>query len=171
MLLFLLVQLLFWGCVSNEPIEKLTNPDKKRDLKLTKHHLEGEILYQYYDNFGFEACINYRVLYALETNEFTKIENKNKWKALPISKKDLIKINDMTNKADTVIITTKYNIIDRAKYYFADIRNEATEFIIDEDKCFINLTKGFYTLTDSSFTVYNKENNCNYSGAFIITTN
>lgn len=163
MILLLFSQILFFGCASNEAIEKLTIPDKKRDSQLTKYNFEGKILYQYYEYFGFtDGCINYRVLYLLQANEFTKIKEKNKWKALPISKKDLEKINDITNKVDTVVVTNKYNVIYREKYAFADIRNEATEFIIKEDNCFINLMQGYYALTDSSFTVYNKENNLLY---------
>jgi hypothetical protein len=163
MILLLFSQILFFGCASNEAIDKLTVPNKKRDNQLTKYNFKAEILYQFYENFGFtDVCINYRVLYSLQANEFTKIKEKNKWKALPISKKDLEKINDITNKVDTVIVTNKYNVIYREKYIFADIRNEATEFVIKEDKCFINLMQGYYSFSDSSLTIYNKENNLLY---------
>lgn len=118
-----------------------------------------DILYQFYEEFGFDEICTH-------TRSYFKVENfktKEGWVKLPMSKKDVLKLRLIPNKIDTLkgkTLDVKYAY----KLFFDDISLDRKEHVNDTDpfENEISLEKGYYKIDGSTFLIYNTNNRIYY---------
>ncbi len=144
----LLIALFFTSCSGKEETNKLNLA-----LISNKKISADQVCYQFYEQFGFtDLCEHYRTLYYLDQFKPTK-----HWKALPITKSDLRKINKSTsNKPDTLPAS---NLDVRYKYQtaFKDISLKMQEYINPDKDYVIAMKKGFYYFDKKHLKIYDAE--------------
>ncbi|MEL6850491.1 MAG: hypothetical protein AAFP92_18365 [Bacteroidota bacterium] len=144
------------ACNSNEngDAEFLPHPGYIKGYEIEK----DQILYQYFEKFGFtDICIHIRSYFAVENWSIT-----DGWKELPMTSKDISKVNSIPNKIDS-LESDVLSIFYQDKDFFADISLSSDEFI--RDTVFaktINLKQGYYRLTESTFEVYDSNSGAIY---------
>lgn len=123
---------------------------------IEKYNIDStKLTYQYYQTFGFgEKCEDLRLVFNMNKEVVLKSQ-------LPISQKDLKRINGFDNKADKLEGTSiSFNHNSRA--VFNDIELEYIKFIKDTSVS-INLLKGTYEIEtkefESTLKVYDTETN------------
>ncbi|MEL6658352.1 MAG: hypothetical protein AAFR36_17960, partial [Bacteroidota bacterium] len=103
-----------------------------------------DIIYQYYEKFGFtEVCEHNRML--IRSDSVSKLLVN--WNALPVSKEDVILINQIANKIDTLSSSLTYSIYYRHKDYFSDVMLTNAEYVengLTADSLNLNLEMGYY---------------------------
>jgi hypothetical protein len=147
--IFPLLLLVLSSCSLKQP------PKRLPDLSLIKPFtaVRNGILYQYYEKFGFtDVCVHYRSYFR--TNRFSPTQE---WLKLPISPSDISKINSISNKVDK-LTGKSFPILYQNKAAFSDISLESEEYVNPNltDKT-IDLTDGYYSLSEKSFMVYDNK--------------
>lgn len=150
--------ILMFSCASNEQIKKLESPNREINKRFNFLNIEYDIQFQFYEKYGFtDVCERYRVLGIVKDKD---ILNSKLWKKLPFSDEDLEKINNISNKTDSLgneIFNPRVFRIDS----FADIR--IASFFYDKMSFdTITLKKGFYLIDNEKFTIYKKDENLIY---------
>ncbi|BDD08912.1 hypothetical protein FUAX_13440 [Fulvitalea axinellae] len=144
-----LILLLFCSCTEEKDVAR------EPDLSLVKHYGIGKegILYQFYEKFGFtDVCEHSRTYFKIKNFKLDKT-----WKALPLSDKDRLKINSISNKADSVK-GDAIPVIYKMKDFYLDISLDMNEFIKDSVRLdAVNLSKGFYRVGKKHFEVYSPQ--------------
>ena len=119
---------------------------------------EDQILYQYYEKFGFtDICVHTRSYFTAKDFSVT-----NEWMPLPMTKKDRLRINSIPNRIDS-LPDDSFLVIYNHKNFFSDISLDSKEFIREttfEKK--INLRNGFYRINKTIFEVYNDKDDVIY---------
>lgn len=143
-----------FGCQGDKSKLKCdTNLIEEKNVK------ENNIIYQYYEKFGFtDVSKHYRSLYTIDN--FVLPEKLDK---LPIKKSDLLFINALSNKIDK-IDSRKIKIPYQFKDRFNDIMLDNFEYYDSSFKInSISLKNGFYELNKNGFKIYNPQTKTIYS--------
>lgn len=113
---------------------------------------EERIVYQFYEKFGFtDLCEHNRLLL-----DSISIVIDSSWVELPIQESDLDKINHISNKVDTLLMSG-YSVRYRYKSFFSDISIEIVEYLrknSNEKDFILNLQNGYYKLSKENLVIY-----------------
>ena len=149
---FFCLNLVLFGCTTGNKTELLTNPNEA--LVKTFGLNSKDIIYQYYQKFGFtDICEEIRIISkAAEPITLEKI--------LPVNQQDIDLINKFSNKTDSFLAGQPLSIIPHREH-FIDIELNYFEYKA-MDSISVGISKGSYQIEQTEFesrlTIYDVEN-------------